>query len=398
MRVTHVITRLIVGGAQENTIATVLGLAECGRPRPQQAELQTRIEANLITGPTTGPEGSLESAFKNQPHLLRTVPTLVRPVHPLKDRAALLELTNIFRATKPDIVHTHSGKAGVLGRLAAKRADVPIIIHTIHGPSFGSFQGALANLVFKQAERMAAKSTTHFITVANAMTEQYLAAGIGTRDQYTRIFSGFPLEPFLHAKRDEQLRQSLGIKPTDFVLGKIARLFELKGHDDLLDIAPELVKRVPNIKLLFVGNGAWRERLENKAQALGIADRAIFTGLIPPSEIPRHVGIMDALVHLSRREGLPRALPQALAAARPVIAYDCDGAREICIENQTGFLINPGDLATLTDRIVQLANDSQLRQRFGTRGQQFVAANFSVEHMVNQIADLYVRLTLQTKQ
>lgn len=385
MRVTHVITRLIVGGAQENTIATVLGL------RPP-------IKADLITGPTTGPEGSLESAFKNRPDLLRTVPSLVRPVDPIKDRAALIELTNIFCETKPDIVHTHSGKAGVLGRLAAKRAGVPIIIHTVHGPSFGNFQGAVANLIFKQAERIAAKPTTHFITVANAMTDQYLAAGIGTRDQYTRIFSGFPLEPFLNAKPDEQLRASLGIKQTDFVLGKIARLFELKGHDDLLDIAPALVKRVPNIKFLFVGNGAWRERLENKARALGVADRVIFTGLIPPSEIPRHVGIMDAVIHLSLREGLPRALPQALAAARPVIAYDCDGAREICIENETGFLINAGGLATLTDRIVQLANDPQLRQRFGTRGQQFVAANFSVKHMVNQIADLYVRLTAQIKK
>jgi glycosyltransferase involved in cell wall biosynthesis len=182
------------------------------------------------------------------------------------------------------------------------------------------------------------------------------------------------------------------MKPGDFVLGKIARLFELKGHDDLLDVAPELVKRIPNIKFLFVGDGAWRERLQQKAQSLGVADRVVFTGLVPPTEIPRYIGIMDALVHLSRREGLPRALPQALAAARPVIAYDCDGAREVCIDNETGFLIKPGDLATLTDRIVQLANNEPLRRELGARGQKFVAANFSVEHMVQQIADLYSRL------
>jgi len=406
MRVTHVITRLIVGGAQENTIATVLGLnsSECGRPRPQQGQSptassntgavdRTNINADLISGPTTGPEGSLENAFKAKPNVLRIVPSLVRPIHPLKDLAALAQLTKIFRETKPDIVHTHSGKAGVLGRFAAKRAGVPIIIHTIHGPSFGEFQGALANAIFKTAEKSAGRHTTHFITVANAMTEQYLAAGIGTRDQYTRIFSGFPLEPYLNAKRDEALRSSLGIKPTDFVLGKIARLFTLKGHDDLLDVGPELIKRCPNIKFLFVGDGAWRERLQAKANALGLGDRVLFTGLVPPTEIPRYIGIMDALVHLSRREGLPRALPQALAAARPVVAYDCDGAREVCIENETGFLVKTGDLSALTNRIVQLANDSQLRERFGTRGQQFVAANFSVEHMVKQIADLYVRLT-----
>jgi glycosyltransferase involved in cell wall biosynthesis len=382
MRVTHVITRLIVGGAQENTIATVLGLPKVN-PKPQ---------VDLISGPATGPEGSLEPAFKDQPQTVRIVPSLVRPVYPLKDFLALSALTKIFRETKPDIVHTHSGKAGVLGRIAAKRAGVPVIIHTIHGPSFGDFQGSLANLVFKKAESIAAKSTTHFISVANAMTDQYLAAGIGTREQYTRIFSGFALEPFLNAKPDPGFRARFGIKPTEFVLGKIARLFELKGHDDLLDVAPELAKRIPNIRFLFVGDGAWRERLQNKARTLGVAERVIFTGLVPPIDIPRYVGIMDALVHLSRREGLPRALPQALAAARPVVAYDCDGTREVCFDKQTGFLIKPGDLATLTDRIVQLASNEQLRRDFGAHGQKFVTANFSVEHMVQQIADLYSQL------
>jgi glycosyltransferase involved in cell wall biosynthesis len=384
MRVTHVITRLIVGGAQENTIATVLGLPKTN----------PKLQVGLISGPTTGPEGTLESAFNDKPQTLSIVPSLVRPVHPINDWRALSELIKIFRATKPSIVHTHSGKAGVLGRIAAKRAGVPVVIHTIHGPSFGDFQGGLANFIFTNAERFAANSTTHFITVANAMTEQYLAAGIGTREQYTRIFSGFALEPFLNAKAEPELRARFGIKPNDFVLGKIARLFELKGHDDLLDVAQELVKRVPNIKFLFVGDGAWRQRLENKARQLGVADHIIFTGLVAPTEIPRYVALMDALVHLSRREGLPRALPQALAAARPVIAYDCDGAKEVCFENETGFVIKPGDLTTLTRRIEQLAKDPSLRSRFGASGQKFVIANFPVEHMVRQIADLYSRLLI----
>jgi glycosyltransferase involved in cell wall biosynthesis len=225
------------------------------------------------------------------------------------------------------------------------------------------------------------------------MTDQYLAAGIGAPDQYTRIFSGFPLEPYLNAKPDSDLRVRLNIKPTDFVLGKIARLFKLKGHDDLLNITPELVKRIPNLKLLFVGNGEWRDRLEAKARAFRIAENVVFTGLVPPSEVSRYVGIMDALVHLSRREGLPRALPQALAAAKPVIAYDCDGAREVCFDGETGFLIKPGDLKMLAERIVQLAQNQKLRQQFGERGQKFVRDNFSVDHMVRQIADLYSRLS-----
>ena len=235
---------------------------------------------------------------------------------------------------------------------------MPIIIHTIHGPSFGSFQGALANFIFRAAERRAARVTTHFVAVADAMTQQYLAAGIGRPEQYTKIFSGFALEPYLSAKNDPQLRARWGLQPDDIVIGKIARLFKLKGHDDLFAVAPELVRRCPRIKFLLVGDGEWRARFENQARSAGFEKHFIFTGLVPPAEVPALVGIMDILVHLSRREGLPRALPQALAAARPVVAYDCDGAREVCFDNETGFLVLPGDLAGLTDRLLQLALDA----------------------------------------
>src|ERR1043166_5698687 len=173
MRVTHVITRLIVGGAQENTVGTVLGLRE-----------RADVHVELISGPTTGREGSLESAFAASPEVLAIAPALVRPVHPWKDALAYGQLVRMLRARKPDIVHTHSGKAGVLGRLAARRAGVPVIIHTIHGPSFGDFQGALPNALFRAAERHAGRVTTHFVVVSRAMTEQYLAAGIGRRAQY----------------------------------------------------------------------------------------------------------------------------------------------------------------------------------------------------------------------
>jgi glycosyltransferase involved in cell wall biosynthesis len=384
MRVIHVITRLIVGGAQENTVATVLGL----RAKPG-------VEVKLISGPTTGAEGSLESQFSATPEMLSVVPELVRPIHPLKDFLALRKLEQIFRQQKPDIVHTHSGKAGVLGRLAAKRAGVPVIIHTIHGPSFGNFQNKLSNLIFRAAEKNAARVTDHFIVVADAMKAQYLAAGIGQPGQYTKIFSGFPLKPFLAAENDLALRKKLGIAPGDFVVGKIARLFKLKGHDDLFAVAPELIRRCPQIKFLLVGDGAWRARFENLARLLGVEKNFIFTGLVPPGEVKRYVGIMDILVHLSLREGLPRALPQALAAAKAVVAYDCDGAREVCLDGQTGFLIPPGDLKNLTEKIIQLAHDTKLREQFGSRGSAFVRENFAVEKMVDDIYDLYLKLAAE---
>ncbi len=381
MRVTHVITRLVVGGAQENTIASVLGL----RRRPG-------LEVDLVAGPTTGAEGSLEALVAGEPGLFTRVPSLVRAVNPWLDARAYLALRRLFRQRRPDLVHTHSGKAGVLGRLAARAAGVPLIVHTIHGPSFGPFQGFLANALFKAAERRAGRVTTHFVVVAQAMAEQYLAAGIGRPEQYTRIVSGFPLEPFLAARHDPDVRARWGLAPDDFVVGKIARLFKLKGHDELLTAAPHLVRQCPWMKFLLVGDGPWRARLEARVRDLGLARHVVFTGLVPPAQIPELVGVMDVVVHLSRREGLARALPQALAAGRPVIAYACDGAGEVCRNGETGFLIAPGDLASLQRRLLELAADPRRRHQLGRQGQALVRDWFPLERMIEDLYQLYLRL------
>lgn len=382
MRVTHIITRLIVGGAQENTVSSVLGL----QSKPE-------LEVDLISGPTTGPEGSLESTFASRPDSLRVTRHLIRAVHPWHDTLALRDLTRMLQDRRPDIVHTHSSKAGILGRLAARRAGVPVILHTVHGPSFGPFQGPLANLVFTAAERRAARCTTHFITVADAMTRQFLDAGIGRPEQFTRVFSGFPLEPFLATRNDLSLRARHGLKPDDFVVGKIARLFKLKGHDDLIEAAPGIVRQYPKLKFLLVGGGPWRERLMEKVRSMNLENHFTFTGLVPPSEIPQLVGLMDAVVHLSTREGIPRALPQALAAARPIVAYDCDGAGEVCLDRQTGFLIPPGDTSRLTESLLALATNPGLREQLGRHGQAFVKERFPVERMVDDLHALYLKLS-----
>jgi glycosyltransferase involved in cell wall biosynthesis len=224
------------------------------------------------------------------------------------------------------------------------------------------------------------------------MTRIYLAAGIGKPDMFTRIFSGFKLEPFLEAQNDLVLREKLGIPGDAFVIGKIARLFKLKGHDDLLAAFAKILPQIPRARLLFVGDGFLRGELENQARSLGLAGKVIFTGLVPPAEVARYVGIMDCLAHLSSREALSRALPQALAAGKPVVAYDFDGADEICLNNETGFLIRSGDVATVAQKLLQLASNAGLRKRLGQNGQNFVRDNFSVEQMVDSIYNLYLKL------
>lgn len=381
MRVTHVITRLVVGGAQENTIASVLGLRE-----------KPGLEIHLVAGPQAGPEGSLQARLDSCPGLLTLVPELVRPVHPWKDLIAYRKLTRLFRAQSPQLVHTHSGKAGILGRLAAAKARVPIIVHHIHGPSFGPFQGALANFVFRTAERHAAKVTTHFVCSASAMTRVYLAAGIGTPEMFTRILSGFDLKPYANLENDPALRARLGIPENAFVIGKLARLSPLKGHEDLFAAFQTLLAHCPHARLLLIGDGALRPQLESKLRALGLADKVCFTGLLPPDEVPRYLGVMDCLAHLSYREALSRALPQALAAGRPVVAYDFDGADEICLEGRTGFLVPTGEVAKVAERLQQLAANAGLRKQLGAAGREFVLQNFSVERLVEEQYRLYRRL------
>lgn len=383
MRVAHIITRLIVGGAQENTLSTIEGLSR-----------KSDLEITLISGPTSGPEGSLESRAR-QLAPLTIVPELVRPVHPWKDVLACWKLTNVLRGQRPHLVHTHSGKAGLLGRLAARRAGVPLIIHHIHGPSFGPWQGAAANLIFTNAERIAGRLTDHFFCSADAMRRLYLAAGIGHSESYTRVFSGFNVEPYANTRPSAELRRRLEIGEQDFVIGKIARIAPLKGHYDLVRAATLVLQQCPQAKFLILGDGRLRADLESEVRRAGLQRQFIFTGLISPEEIPAHVAIMDCVVHLSYREALARALPQGLAAGKPVVAYNFDGADEVCLEGKTGFVVEQGDVNQVATRLVYLAQNPALRQQMGAIGRELVLNNFTRERMVESQYTEYQRLAAQ---
>ena len=367
MKVCHVITRLIVGGAQENTVASCIGLRQRG------------YDCALVTGPQTGPEGSLQAQVRAAGVPLMVVDELRRAPNPWLDVAACRALQRLFQENQYDIVHTHSGKAGFIGRLAARLAQVPVVVHTIHGPSFYQYQNPIGNWLFRWAEQRAGEWTTQFVSVADAMTEQYQGAGIA--GQYVTIRSGMNLEPFLRVAT-----------PPDFVVGKIARMFRLKGYEALLAAAPRIVAAVPNVKFLLVGDGIYRARYERWAERLGLRDRFVFAGLVRPDEIPGYVAQMDVLVHLSLREGLPRTLPQALAAGKPVVAFDVDGACEVCRDGLTGFLIRAEDADGVATAVIRLLQDRALAAQLGAKGRELVRAEFAEDLMVRKLDELYRRL------
>jgi glycosyltransferase involved in cell wall biosynthesis len=385
MRIAHIITRMIVGGAQENT------LLSC-----QDAVRLFGDETLLITGPSLGPEGELLERAGELEFPVRLVPSLVRPIHPLQDVRCYRELRTILREYRPDVVHTHSAKAGILGRLVAWSLGVPAVVHTVHGAPFHPYQNRLVRRVYCECERFAARRCHHLVSVADAMTDLLVEARVAPREKFTTIYSGMDVEPFLQAdSRRQEVRESLGLPPDALVIGKIARLFHLKGHTYVIAAARQVIARCPLVHFLFVGDGILREEFEREIARCGLSSHFHFTGLVSPARIPELIGAMDVLVHASLREGLARALPQALIAGKPVVSYDVDGAREVVVPGETGYLLPPQTVEPLAQALIALAEDRVLRERLGRTGRARFTAPFRRETMAAELHALYLRLLAQ---
>ncbi len=381
-KVVHIITRMILGGAQENTLLTCEGLLRSGP-----------WDVTLVTGPAIGPEGELiERALRNGvPTII--VPELRRAVNPWRDAASAAKLVSIVRGLRPAIVHTHSSKAGILGRLAARAARVPVIVHTIHGLPFYDYQGRVAHEAFALSERVAARCCDRLVCVADAMAQKALAAGVGRPELYVTVYSGMEVEAFLNAGSSRgAVRREFGFREGDIVIGKIARLFDLKGHKYVLEAAREILSRCPRARFLFVGDGILRDRLQKQAARLGVADRVVFAGLIDASHIPTMISAMDIVVHASLREGLARVLVQALLCAKPVVSYDVDGACEVIADGRTGRLVPPESVRELAEAVLDLIERPDHAAQMAREGRRRVRDAFRAETMVGRLERIYREL------
>lgn len=385
MRIAHIITRLILGGAQENTLLTCEDLLR-----------EYGDEVLLIAGPPLGPEGSLLERARRNGVPVELVPELRRAIHPWRDVRSYMALRRILRRYRPDVVHTHSGKAGLLGRQAAWSLGVPLVVHGVHGAPFHPYQSAAARALFRACERYAARRCHAFISVSDAMTELMVSAGVAPRERFTTIYSGMEVEPFLQAgQHRERMRAELGYGPEHVVVGKVARLFHLKGHGDVIAAAQRVVATCPEVRFLFVGDGVLRAALKRQIERAGLQQHFALTGLVPPERIPELLAAADLVVHASLREGLARVLPQALLAGRPVVSYDIDGAREVVIPGETGLLVPPRDVSGLAEALLRLVQDGALRARLGAAGPPRLAEVFRHQYMTARIRELYQRLLAQ---
>jgi len=381
-KVVHIITRLILGGAQENTLLTCRGLVQSGR-----------YDVTLVTGPAIGPEGELIEQARAWGVPLEIIPEMRREINPLRDWRSLSAIRAFVAGHRPQIVHTHSSKAGIIGRYAARKEHVPVIVHSIHGLPFHRYEKPWNNWLYRELETRAAEYTDAIVCVADAMAAAAVGAGVAAASKFRTIYSGMDLDPFLRRDYDTgALKRHFGIRADEPVVGKVARLAPLKGYEFVIRAMQEILLHVPKAKFLFVGDGPAAVDIRRQVYDAGLQNHVIFAGLVPASLVPTYIALMDVVVHASLREGLARAIPQAMLMEKPVVAYDLDGTPEAIEDGVTGYIVPPESVHELALKTVDLLQHPDKAREMGRRGMDLARRRFDTRIMVEQIDRLYQEL------
>lgn len=375
IKVLHVITRLIVGGAQENTLFTIAGLDKI------------RYDVMLASGPSIGPEGDMQDFVNKHNIPFVKIPELVREIHPVKDIAAFIKLCNLIKKERFDIVHTHTSKAGILGRLAAKTAGCGIIIHTPHGHLFYNQYGRFLSLLFVWIERLMASMTTRIITLTETGKREHIHFRIAAAEKFRVAHSGIDMAAFseVDQHRRDALRKELGLSPDDIVIGSVGRLVPIKGHRYLIEAAPDVIKKMPRVKFVIVGDGVLKNRLQKDIERRRLSEQFLFPGL--RGDTRDLLSIFYILVHPSLYEGMGRVVAEAMALGKPVIASKTGGLPDVV--GDAGLLVEPGDAKGLAEAIIALLDDKEKAKSLGEAGKERARRLFTMDSMVRKIDDIY---------
>lgn len=379
IRVLHIITRMIPGGADENTLQTVLLLDKA------------RFTVDLIAG------GQSDEMMLRRVENCRVVilPELVRNPSLSCDIKSFIKIMRIIRHEKYHIVHTHTAKAGILGRMAAWLCRTPIIVHTLHGTTFHRAMHASEAFFYRILERLTACITDQLVSVGDDLRQIYLNAGVGKPEQYVTIRSGFEISRFRLsdaeiALRRRKIRRELGISDAAYVIGSASRLEPRKGQYYFIQSAQQLLSKYPDLVFILAGDGPSAEELRTLAQSLRIANKIHFLG--HRKDIEDVMSAMDVFVLSSLWEGLPQVLVQAAALGRPIVSFDAEGAKEIVHGGENGFVVPRGDENALTESLAYLISHPQRAREMGLRGRRFIGAEYDKEIMVRRIDELYSEL------
>ncbi|MBW2622770.1 MAG: glycosyltransferase [Deltaproteobacteria bacterium] len=376
LKVLHVITRLDKGGAPKNTLLTVSGLNK------------ERYEVVLVSGPSYDPEEDLDARTRQAGVKFLVCEHLARPIRPLADLKALWTMYRFMRQNRFDLVHTHTSKAGVIGRAAALLAGVPVIIHASHGHIYTGFYGPLFLRILLLIDRFQSRWTDRIITLTAKGLEEQVRMRIAPRSRFRVIPSGIDLARFMHTTVSvEGKRAELGLPPIGPVLGMVAELDPRKGHAHLIEAMPAVLEAHPDARLLIVGQGPLEHELRAMINALGLRDAIILTG--HREDVPEILHLLDVFVLSSVNEGMGRVIVEAMACARPVVASDLMGIPELVEHGLTGYLFRPRDSHDLAGKIIDLLDNPEKAEKMGQRGRDKVYPRYDETVMVRAYEDLY---------
>jgi glycosyltransferase involved in cell wall biosynthesis len=379
IRVLHIITRLDAGGSATNTIETV------ARLNP------SLYECTLVIGLTYDPDGRINQELKDKKINTIFIEDLRRNINPWHDFKAFCKLYDILKRNQYDIVHTHTSKAGILGRWAAKLAKVRTIVHTPHGHVFYGYFDKLTSQIFINVERWTARLTDKIITLTELGKKEHVQFKIAAEDKFVVIASGIDINYFsLPHKDTPSLKQKLKIPEDAFIFGTVARLEPIKGNRHLIEAFAKILPRHSHARLLLTGDGPQRKELESLCQELNLNNHVCFAGF--QSDVGPYLQIMDNFVLASLNEGMGRSILEAMACGKPIIATRVGGIPELIEHNQTGLLVESNDVEALSAAMESILKSKEDAQRLGENAKKKAGHRYSLESMVQTIENLYEEL------
>lgn len=378
-RVLHIITRVQRGGgAERNTLYTIKGL-----PRE-------KYKPFLMVGI----DSDFEYAKKVSNCDIYIEKYLIRNINPFKDLMALIRIYKFIKAGDFDIVHTHLAKGGIIGRLAARLAGAPVIIHSLHGSTFHSNLNMFTNRIYIFLEKLTGRSTDCFIPVGEDLKDKYIKAGVGNPEKYFVVNSGMDLDKFYGIKdfskeKNEELKSRFGLLADDIVVGMAASLEPRKGHKYALEAAKRLTRENSKSKFIFVGDGYLRGELEKYVKENNLSGLVKFLGYV--NEMEKFFAVCDVVILTSLWEGLPQVLVQAAAGGKPIVSFDVEGAKEVVEDGVNGFIVPVKDANALVEKIKYLIADLDRAKNMGRKGESIIGDKWNVQTMINKTIDIYDR-------
>ncbi len=376
VRILHIHTMPIISGSGINTFLTMQGMKG------------NRYESVLACAPG----GALINLVQRHGMEVKTFPSLVQPLHPLKDFLAILDLTRHLMRKSYHIVHTHNSKAGFIGRLSAKLARVPVIVHTVHGFAFHEQEPPWRQFLFRNLERLASHWCDKMIFISQPLVDWALKEKIGSPGKMVKIYSGIEPDRFHPVSEEEKmrLRRKWGLRDQDAVIGIVSKLWEGKGHELLIRAFKRIKKEKGEARLMIAGEGYLMEFLKGLSARLELSDAVIFTGFM--EDVPQIIATFDVAVLPSYFEGMGRVLLEAMAMEKPVVGTAVGGIPDLIEQGLNGYLVSPGNEKELASAVLKILNDKSLAVKMGQAGRKKMTDRFSADTMVRSIEKVYSEL------